>query len=160
MRECARCGARPAPRRCSACRSVWYCSKACQVEHWKGAHKRLCAQLKDGATAPATAADTTKGGQQPESRAFGAQNTQVVPHWSAYLPFIVPGTHYNTVRTRSKKPTYDEFNIPATDIGSGNFSRVMKATHIKVHDRTHPALNVASTKHYSPYTVCNPPSDG
>ncbi|KAL4427927.1 hypothetical protein ABPG75_002016 [Micractinium tetrahymenae] len=34
-------------RRCSACRSdaAQYCSKECQVAHWKGGHKQECAQL-------------------------------------------------------------------------------------------------------------------
>lgn len=28
-------------KRCSGCKSAWYCSKRCQVEHWK-IHKEVC----------------------------------------------------------------------------------------------------------------------
>lgn len=33
----------PAPLlRCSRCKAAWYCSKSCQVQHYKGGHKRVC----------------------------------------------------------------------------------------------------------------------
>ncbi|XP_057654696.1 zinc finger MYND domain-containing protein 10 [Diorhabda carinulata] len=38
--KCAKCG-RDAIQRCSRCRAVWYCNKACQVEHWN-IHKDEC----------------------------------------------------------------------------------------------------------------------
>ena len=38
--KCNRCGAE-APKRCSRCRNVWYCGRACQVADWD-AHKAVC----------------------------------------------------------------------------------------------------------------------
>lgn len=29
-------------KRCARCRTAWYCSKECQVQHWIRAHKKLC----------------------------------------------------------------------------------------------------------------------
>jgi len=33
---------KPAENRCSKCKSVWYCSVACQKAHWKKSHKKAC----------------------------------------------------------------------------------------------------------------------
>jgi hypothetical protein len=59
-RECSHCGGVPAKedgeedgeasavsfQRCGKCKRTQYCSKACQVEHWKqGGHKEECAQF-------------------------------------------------------------------------------------------------------------------
>uniref|UniRef100_A0A383VVR0 MYND-type domain-containing protein n=1 Tax=Tetradesmus obliquus TaxID=3088 RepID=A0A383VVR0_TETOB len=33
--------------RCSTCQAVFYCSRECQLAHWKQ-HKRLCKQLSGG----------------------------------------------------------------------------------------------------------------
>jgi len=42
---CEACGSdAPPTRRCSRCRSVIYCSTACQREHWKNEHKHVCDQ--------------------------------------------------------------------------------------------------------------------
>ena len=38
---CACCG-ELASLRCSNCRMVFYCKKACQVSHWKSSHKDQC----------------------------------------------------------------------------------------------------------------------
>ena len=45
---CAGCGAAGAGavQRCGGCRSVVYCSRACQKVHWK-THKAACRQLRD-----------------------------------------------------------------------------------------------------------------
>ena len=29
-------------KRCSRCKSIWYCSKECQVKHWSACHKSDC----------------------------------------------------------------------------------------------------------------------
>jgi predicted RNA-binding Zn-ribbon protein involved in translation (DUF1610 family) len=42
--KCANCG-QAASNRCSRCKSVWYCSKECQVGHYKAGHKGVCQQL-------------------------------------------------------------------------------------------------------------------
>lgn len=44
--KCAECGA-DATKRCSKCKSEWYCTRECQVKHWK-AHKEMCAILAKG----------------------------------------------------------------------------------------------------------------
>lgn len=31
--------------RCAQCKTAYYCSKECQVEHWKSSHKRRCSIL-------------------------------------------------------------------------------------------------------------------
>jgi hypothetical protein len=48
---CDGCGKPGAPSKCAGCLRVAYCSKSCQVQHWKkGGHKRECKQLKVAAT--------------------------------------------------------------------------------------------------------------
>ena len=45
---CASCGAESAPLKCSRCKAIMYCSKACQVEHWKrGGHRGVFVLLCD-----------------------------------------------------------------------------------------------------------------
>lgn len=41
--KCANCG-KAAVKRCSRCKSEWYCGRECQVGHWKK-HKPLCELL-------------------------------------------------------------------------------------------------------------------
>lgn len=55
---CARCGTTTEHlSKCSRCRAVWYCGKACQREHWKLEHKRVCRQVQ---VPPAAAAAAPK----------------------------------------------------------------------------------------------------
>jgi len=42
---CANCP-RPGKKRCAACTIPWYCSKECQREHWKKAHRFECKVLQ------------------------------------------------------------------------------------------------------------------
>ena len=50
---CASCGAESAPLKCSRCKVAMYCSKACQVEHWKrGGHRDLCFWLSTALSPP------------------------------------------------------------------------------------------------------------
>jgi len=42
--KCSECG-KPATQRCSKCKQAWYCSRDCQLRHWK-AHKAVCALFK------------------------------------------------------------------------------------------------------------------
>ena len=42
-RKCSNCGKVPEmPNRCSRCKSVAYCDRECQTEHWKAVHKKQC----------------------------------------------------------------------------------------------------------------------
>jgi hypothetical protein len=41
---CANCGI-DASKRCSRCKTVWYCSKECQVKHFKESHKKNCKDI-------------------------------------------------------------------------------------------------------------------
>ncbi|KAL4425770.1 hypothetical protein ABPG75_009786 [Micractinium tetrahymenae] len=47
FRRCAGCGVYETAwgehKACAACKSVCYCGRECQVEHWKAGHKRVCA---------------------------------------------------------------------------------------------------------------------
>ena len=106
--SCARCGAEPARLRCGGCKAQWYCKKACQVAAWKAGHKAECSGRKP--------VELGEGG-------LGRGLADAVRICSRGVDCAV--------KTRTRKPTVDEFAIPATDIGAGNFSRVMKATHLK-----------------------------
>lgn len=43
---CANCSLE-ATKRCSRCKSVWYCSKECQVKHYKETHKYICKKVAE-----------------------------------------------------------------------------------------------------------------
>ena len=77
---CALCESRNANKRCGGCRVRWYCSKECQVLHWKrGGHKRECQALL-------------------QSAAERAQSTLIFPNVASELhliSFLV--THKNEV---------------------------------------------------------------
>lgn len=38
---CANCN-QPGSKQCGKCKKIYYCSRECQVEHWKTTHKRTC----------------------------------------------------------------------------------------------------------------------
>lgn len=48
MMVCASCGKSDSLKKCTGCRSVWYCSKECQLAH-RGAHKKECAKQQSDA---------------------------------------------------------------------------------------------------------------
>ena len=57
---CSTCGKPKTPLRplkpCKLCRTVQYCGRECQVNHWKkGGHRRECKKLREAATAAKTA---------------------------------------------------------------------------------------------------------
>ena len=54
--NCAQCGI-PAVKRCSRCKTDWYCGRECQVKAWK-AHKPMCDMLCKAAAAAAAAAES------------------------------------------------------------------------------------------------------
>jgi Flp pilus assembly protein TadD len=58
MPICEGCGQEGADKRCSGCMESWYCSIACQRQHWKAGHKHKCVKAEEpsAATAAATAA--------------------------------------------------------------------------------------------------------
>ncbi|KAH1212563.1 Ubiquitin carboxyl-terminal hydrolase 19 [Glycine max] len=43
---CAVC-ATPAPKKCSRCKAVRYCSQACQQSHWMSGHKTVCKDFRE-----------------------------------------------------------------------------------------------------------------
>lgn len=45
--KCANCGGVENTKRCSGCKSVWYCSTKCQTIDWKANHKKQCKKLKN-----------------------------------------------------------------------------------------------------------------
>jgi hypothetical protein len=48
-KPCAACGELfPKLQRCTRCRAVSYCSKQCQVAHWKAGHKQVCKEQPAG----------------------------------------------------------------------------------------------------------------
>ena len=48
MHICIGCGSKkatgdePYTKRCAQCKAAYYCSKECQVGHWKSGHKEVC----------------------------------------------------------------------------------------------------------------------
>ena len=46
IRVCASCGTDGAKKKCSVCRSAWYCTSECQRRHWKAGHKKACPKLQ------------------------------------------------------------------------------------------------------------------
>ena len=44
--KCENCK-QEASNRCSRCKSVWYCSRECQIAHFKAGHKKICKQLAE-----------------------------------------------------------------------------------------------------------------
>lgn len=46
LKKCSECH-RPGEKLCSSCKGVYYCSKACQANHWKaGGHKKFCKSIQ------------------------------------------------------------------------------------------------------------------
>ena len=68
---CGLCGQVPEEGKtfshCARCKVVAYCSRACQVNHWKGGHKKECCAPPE-AQEPVKALTKTKGGaaEEPE----------------------------------------------------------------------------------------------
>lgn len=44
--KCSNCFI-PATQRCSRCKTVWYCSRECQIDHYKKEHKLTCKILSE-----------------------------------------------------------------------------------------------------------------
>ena len=66
-RVCECCGKEGARKRCARCLESFYCSLACQTEHWKAGHKAKCVKAVKAAkpvkaAARAAAAATAQGG--------------------------------------------------------------------------------------------------
>ena len=59
---CEACGQEGAAKCCSGCKGAFYCSIACQTQHWKAGHKYKCfkAEKPSAATAAATATTTPR----------------------------------------------------------------------------------------------------
>ena len=79
---CEGCGQEGADKRCSGCMESWYCSIACQRQHWKAGHKHKCfkAETPSAATAAATPLPTASGG--------AAQGSQHLPYLARKDPHL------------------------------------------------------------------------
>ena len=67
-RNCASCNAPKASSRCGACRSVSYCDKECQREHWK-THKKECSfKTKKKRNAPPKITETIQNDDDSQSK--------------------------------------------------------------------------------------------
>ena len=70
---CVKCGKKPADkddvRRCSRCKTVYYCSRHCQKEHWNQSHRKECTlhTCTHSSSAPSSISTTFKacGSQVP-----------------------------------------------------------------------------------------------
>ncbi|KAF1938937.1 hypothetical protein EJ02DRAFT_457443 [Clathrospora elynae] len=52
-KPCTTCSGQPARRRCSRCKSAYYCDKNCQKSDWK-THRNVCESIPQTYSAPAT----------------------------------------------------------------------------------------------------------
>ncbi|KAH7397322.1 hypothetical protein BKA66DRAFT_454149 [Pyrenochaeta sp. MPI-SDFR-AT-0127] len=52
-KPCSACSGQPARRRCSRCKSAYYCDRNCQKSDWK-AHRGACEPATQGYSAPVT----------------------------------------------------------------------------------------------------------
>ena len=137
VRVCDNCGKSPAKLRCTGCKAVWYCRRKCQVAGWKAGHKAVC-KKPESRTASAT---VTRAVTLVHVWGVGAARAATGPLLCAWIGHS-PQSHMacpvfrvrRAVKTRTKKPHVDEFAIAATDIGAGNFSRVMRARHKKTNE--------------------------
>ena len=85
-KTCGSCG-RPEDQgekffHCARCKAVSYCSKACQVNHWKrGGHKQECAALQAQEPAKPGKSLTTKGAaaEEPESSQAAVKSVDCEP---------------------------------------------------------------------------------
>lgn len=62
LRPCASCSSEPGKKRCAICKSVHYCSRECQRNHWK-AHKKTCSKKvsvrsQSGSSSPPSTSST------------------------------------------------------------------------------------------------------
>ena len=42
--DCILCGASGSTKKCSSCKTAYYCSRDCQMAHWK-THKEFCKKM-------------------------------------------------------------------------------------------------------------------
>jgi hypothetical protein len=75
MLRCWHCDARDVEmQRCSKCKSVWYCSRACQAADWVGGHRAECAEMAERRSHPPVASlaqNVSAPGACAESRGNG-----------------------------------------------------------------------------------------
>ena len=58
-RVCARCGKQSVGKKCLGCNAVYYCSRACQVAHWKD-HREECRELRSKSESEDQASSSSK----------------------------------------------------------------------------------------------------
>lgn len=42
FRPCLNCQTNEGIKRCVRCKGAFYCTRECQVKHWKNGHKKMC----------------------------------------------------------------------------------------------------------------------
>ena len=137
--------------RCSRCKAVWYCSTACQKQHWKLGHKQVCSPpvAEPKATRrPATASGSAP--PQPASAATPARPPKPIPCMLPQplsSPFSSPAVdmHYKAAvmaaqarRWRESADAYlSAYLEPAVPTGQGGwliwsaFTCILRESHFK-----------------------------
>lgn len=82
MKACGLCG-QPATKNCSICKSISYCSKVHQTQHW-GIHKTICKRLVEH--------NLSREHQQAATVSFGMRKGPVIrPHENGVMSVPMPG---------------------------------------------------------------------
>lgn len=45
--SCLNCQINKGSKRCVRCKNAFYCSRECQVQHWKDGHKKTCLKKEE-----------------------------------------------------------------------------------------------------------------
>lgn len=105
MPVCENCGKEGAQLRCGRCRESWYCSPACQKEHWKAGHKSKCVKAESTpSAAPAASAAQAPSAARAPSAAQVSAATPLAPEGGEECPIC-----YDVMLMPQKMPCSHKF---------------------------------------------------
>ncbi|KAG5048334.1 hypothetical protein AAZX31_04G057000 [Glycine max] len=105
---CAVCR-NPANKKCSRCKSVRYCSQACQQMHWKSEHKVRCKEFQGSSTSVMMNLAQTEVTNRVFKASSAAVNRSTCTSSIALIPECGRGTSRTIKQPKSVLFPYDEF---------------------------------------------------